>query len=657
MADIFLLSSSEDIARVQPIRDAFLAQGRSVYWRNVPGEIGSRDIVEEFLDAGDGLELLVAEVVVVVWTHESVRSGVVGLLEPVPFRKIFLIVLDDVAPSDFPKVVDRFARVTKLLGWTGDTQDPAWRKLNEAIDLRLRQSPASDLLPLPKVPRVSRERARALPEDDLQESRIQESRVLRSQDLPALARRHEGARRYPPDTDAAPVPEHYHDKVEQRTIRVAEPPVRKSDAKKRPVDASAFCPSSFKAGESELVQVLVHLRGQRREALRTARAADEATRFAGIEKFLGELEPGDRVSVSVDVKGARIEDPPEEQTWTGEILTFGFRVISDGQARHVAICAVLSVNGAHVGRIAFKRRVKWRYSFGDLLAAVFPPRLSRFKRVFFSYARVDREQVKKTASEYEKFGISFFQDILHLDPGERWKPRLWKEIDRCDIFVLFWSSAAKASEWVLKEAERAWRRQARNGGLRPILRPEILEHPPPIPDQDWLREFHFNDPQDCTARGHHGDILAEPRPEPHPAATPQRVIVHIGGACYGNPGPGGWGVILQWGDDQKELRGGEPNTTSNRMELTAAIIALEALNRPCTVELHTDSEYLREGITTADRKPVKNVDLWQHLEAAMSLHKVHWHWVRGLAGHDLNEGADELARSAITEIRAQARVR
>jgi hypothetical protein len=106
------------------------------------------------------------------------------------------------------------------------------------------------------------------------------------------------------------------------------------------------------------------------------------------------------------------------------------------------ITAVLSVNDVHIGRISFRRRVKLNYSLSDLAAAMFPPRLSRFRRVFFSYARIDRERVIKVAREYEKFGISFFQDILHLDPGERWSRRLWKEIDRCDIFVLFWSEAA-----------------------------------------------------------------------------------------------------------------------------------------------------------------------------------------------------------------------
>jgi ribonuclease HI len=146
--------------------------------------------------------------------------------------------------------------------------------------------------------------------------------------------------------------------------------------------------------------------------------------------------------------------------------------------------------------------------------------------------------------------------------------------------------------------------------------------------------------------------------------TPTRVVVHTDGACSGNPGPGGWGAILEWNSHRKELKGGEPHTTNNRMELMAAIGALESLKRPCTVDIHTDSQYLRQGITgwifgwkkngwkTADRKPVKNVDLWQRLDAALAGHAVRWHWVRGHSGHDLNERADELAREAIAEIRA-----
>jgi ribonuclease HI len=141
------------------------------------------------------------------------------------------------------------------------------------------------------------------------------------------------------------------------------------------------------------------------------------------------------------------------------------------------------------------------------------------------------------------------------------------------------------------------------------------------------------------------------------------VEIFTDGACSGNPGPGGWAAILRFRGIEKELCGGEPQTTNNRMELTAAIRGLEALTRPCAVRLYTDSQYLRDGITrwigawkargwrTADKKPVKNVDLWQRLEAAMAPHRVAWVWVRGHAGHPENARADALARAAIAGAR------
>src|SRR5579872_826825 len=150
------------------------------------------------------------------------------------------------------------------------------------------------------------------------------------------------------------------------------------------------------------------------------------------------------------------------------------------------------------------------------------------------------------------------------------------------------------------------------------------------------------------------------------AMSKQRVTIYTDGACSGNPGPGGWGAILSWGDHEKELKGGEAHTTNNRMELTAAITALEALTRPCIVDLYTDSQYLRGGVTewiknwkrngwrTADKKPVKNIDLWQRLDAALAHHKIQWHWVKGHAGHAQNERADELAREGLVAARAGA---
>ena len=138
-----------------------------------------------------------------------------------------------------------------------------------------------------------------------------------------------------------------------------------------------------------------------------------------------------------------------------------------------------------------------------------------------------------------------------------------------------------------------------------------------------------------------------------------RVIIHTDGACSGNPGPGGWGAIIRNGGNITEIKGGEAATTNNRMELLAAISALESLPDNTPAELHTDSQYLRDGITqwlhnwkkngwrTSDKKPVKNVDLWKRLEAAAERHQVTWHWVRGHVGHDENERADELAREGM----------
>ena len=137
------------------------------------------------------------------------------------------------------------------------------------------------------------------------------------------------------------------------------------------------------------------------------------------------------------------------------------------------------------------------------------------------------------------------------------------------------------------------------------------------------------------------------------------------GACKGNPGPGGWGALLVCKGVEKELWGGEANTTNNRMELMAAIMALEALKRPCKVELHTDSKYVMQGITewmrgwkargwlTADKKPVKNADLWQRLDAARARHEVRWRWVKGHSGHELNERADQLANRGVAELKAR----
>jgi ribonuclease HI len=150
-----------------------------------------------------------------------------------------------------------------------------------------------------------------------------------------------------------------------------------------------------------------------------------------------------------------------------------------------------------------------------------------------------------------------------------------------------------------------------------------------------------------------------------PRAAEPVVELFTDGACRGNPGPGGWGVVLRWQGHEKTLSDAEPSTTNNRMELSAAIAGLEALRRPSRVRLVTDSQYVKNGVTqwlqgwkrkgwrTADGSPVKNVDLWQRLEAATERHRIDWVWVRGHSGHPENERADALARAAIDAISAR----
>ena len=142
-----------------------------------------------------------------------------------------------------------------------------------------------------------------------------------------------------------------------------------------------------------------------------------------------------------------------------------------------------------------------------------------------------------------------------------------------------------------------------------------------------------------------------------------RVRIYTDGACKGNPGPGGWGALLQLDGREKELSGGEPDTTNNRMELTAVIRALQALKRHCAIDLYTDSQYVQKGISewivswkrrgwkTADKKPVKNVDLWLELDQLAGGHSIQWHWVKGHAGHIENERADQLANEGIASLR------
>ena len=149
-----------------------------------------------------------------------------------------------------------------------------------------------------------------------------------------------------------------------------------------------------------------------------------------------------------------------------------------------------------------------------------------------------------------------------------------------------------------------------------------------------------------------------------PAAEQKKIEIYTDGACSGNPGPGGWGAVLRFQGKEKEISGGSQSTTNNQMELQAAIEALKALKESCVVDLYTDSQYLRQGITqwihnwkkngwkTADKKPVKNRELWVELDGLVKKHSIHWHWLKGHAGHPENERCDELARNEIDRLKS-----
>ena len=150
-----------------------------------------------------------------------------------------------------------------------------------------------------------------------------------------------------------------------------------------------------------------------------------------------------------------------------------------------------------------------------------------------------------------------------------------------------------------------------------------------------------------------------------PDAGVKKVVIHSDGGCHGNPGPGGWAAVLAYGKHVRELKGGVPATTNNRMELQAAIEALRILKEPCQIDFHTDSQYVRQGISqwisgwkrngwrTSTKQAVKNANLWRELDAATAMHKIQWHWVKGHAGHTENERCDELANEAIAAVKAR----
>lgn len=257
------------------------------------------------------------------------------------------------------------------------------------------------------------------------------------------------------------------------------------------VDCSVFSPPAAPAGATILVQVFLHVPQHAERAKFTATMMDQTTAIKGVQSLQTPIGSGARVDVTLSEPNLAIEEPSQSLTWRGEPTFCQFLVTlpesAAGKSFHPVIR--LSVDGGLVGRIAF--RIAANAEATAPQSAPSGDMAHRYRHAFLSYATADRKEVLKRAQVLQAAGVSFFHDLLTLDPGDRWEKEIFRNIDRCDLFLLFWSEAAKGSEYVLKEAEYALAR--RKDGDVPDIVPVILEGPPPVLPPASLKDIHFND--------------------------------------------------------------------------------------------------------------------------------------------------------------------
>jgi hypothetical protein len=260
------------------------------------------------------------------------------------------------------------------------------------------------------------------------------------------------------------------------------------------VDVSAFAPKQLRAGDAALVQIYLHLVGQAEAAADRARAADTEAELRGQTTLGLELTRGTRVDVMLDAGGLGVDEAIQSVVWRGRPCACQFVISApaDLATGRRVLTARLLVDGVPLGRLAFSLAVSHE------VAAAASPELAgdaarRYARAFLSYSSLDRPEVLKTAQTLQATGIGYFQDILSIEPGEAWRERLFAEIDRCDLFLLFWSSHAAGSDWVRQEAEYALARHRGSTGASPDIRPIILEGPPIPRPPASLASLHFND--------------------------------------------------------------------------------------------------------------------------------------------------------------------
>jgi hypothetical protein len=259
------------------------------------------------------------------------------------------------------------------------------------------------------------------------------------------------------------------------------------------VDCSVFSPPAAAPGSTVLVQAFLHVRSDAARVSVLASLMDTATSLRGVQTLQAEIPRGARVDLMISGTGLEIEEPVQSLVWQGEPTFAQFLVTLPGDSERTSYHPVIRMvlDGKLVGRVVFRLGVE--AGVREVASRPAGERAGPYTYAFVSYAAEDRKEVLKRVQMLQATRTAFFQDVLSLDPGARWTKELYKRIDKCDLFLLFWSSAAKRSEWVIKEAEYALARQSSDPAGGPDIVPVTLEGPPPVLPPDSLRELHFND--------------------------------------------------------------------------------------------------------------------------------------------------------------------
>jgi hypothetical protein len=262
------------------------------------------------------------------------------------------------------------------------------------------------------------------------------------------------------------------------------------DPSRDAVDVSAFASTSAPVGEQTLVQIFLHVPEQAETAAARAREADPSTGRRGFVTLNAEIARGSRVDIHLEGKDVSIDESVQSVIWRGDPCACQFIVELRTVGRHLLRVRVV-LDGVPIGSLCFTLEATATSQSSDI--TIRGDRARRYTRAFLSYASPDRAEVLKRAQALRLAGLDFFQDVLSLEPGQRWERQLYREIDRCDLFLLFWSAHAASSEWVLREAQHALDRQGTSADDLPDITPVILEGPPIPSPPDALKHLHFND--------------------------------------------------------------------------------------------------------------------------------------------------------------------